>query len=338
MTSASVHAVESSDSRSLYFVAKRRVEIRRETVEIAPGETLLSSRLIGISHGTELLVYRGEAPAELPADEVLGSVEGSLAYPIKYGYMNVAETASGERYFVFHPHQDRFACNLAKAVPLPDSIETEDAVFLANMETALGVVQDARPVAGDSILVIGQGVVGMLVAELLCRSGTERVVSVDPIERRRDLSSSIGCLSIDPELPDACDRIRDLTGGRGPDIAINTSGAAEGLQLAIDVTAFEGLILEASWFGTRDVLLNLGTSFHRKRLTIRSSQVSSISPHLGPRWTKARRLTQALEYVGRLRPSRLISHRIPFSKAPEAYRLICDHPEKVLQVVLDPTA
>ncbi len=338
MASTGLRVSESADSRSLYFVAKRRVEIRREGVETGPGQTLLSSRLIGISHGTELLIYRGEAPADLPADEVLTAVGGSLAYPLKYGYMNVAATASGERYFVFHPHQDRFACDLTEAVPLPDAIETEDAVFLANMETALGVVQDARPVAGDSILIIGQGVVGMLVAELLCRFGMERVVSVDPIEKRRELSASMGCLTVDPALSDSCGLIRELTGGRGPDIAINTSGSAAGLQLAIDVTAFEGLILEASWFGTRDVLLNLGTSFHRRRLTIRSSQVSNISPRLGPRWTKERRLSRALDYVGRMRPSRLISHRIPFSKAPEAYRLICDHPEEVLQVVLDPTA
>ncbi|WP_455382753.1 zinc-dependent alcohol dehydrogenase, partial [Salinispira pacifica] len=189
----------------------------------------------------------------------------------------------------------------------------------------------------ETALVIGQGVIGLLVAELLLRCGAEQVLTTDPIPRRRELSAQIGCTAIDPGSTDCCEHIRTATQGRGPDITINTSGSSSGLQLAIDVTAFEGLILEASWYGTRSVQLDLGASFHRKRLTIRSSQVSRIGPHLSSRWSKERRLDRALRYAGEIRPSRLISHRIPLSAAASAFELIADHPEEVLQVVLDPS-
>ncbi|HUX12649.1 MAG TPA: zinc-binding alcohol dehydrogenase [Spirochaetia bacterium] len=324
------------NSRSLFFTSRRQVEIRREVVNPGRDEIVMYSDLIGISHGTELLLFRGEMPVDLPADELFSVMDGSLAYPVKYGYMNVATAASGKRYFVFYPHQDLFACKIENAVPLPDSISTDDALFLASMETALGVMQDARPVAGDSVLLVGLGVVGILIAELLHRCGVSPIIAVDPIGRRREVATAIGCETVDPGREGVCDRIREMTGGHGPDIAIDTSASADGLQLAIDVANFAGLILEASWFGTNAVLLNLGAGFHRKRLTIRSSQVSRIGPELEPRWTKNRRLARALEYVAEVRPSRLISHRFALSDAALAYALIADHPEDVLQVVLDP--
>jgi threonine dehydrogenase-like Zn-dependent dehydrogenase len=319
------------------FAAPRRVVVQRVSVTPEPGEELVESRVIGISHGTELLAYRGELPSGLESDETLSSLTGPLTYPLTYGYTNVGVAADGTRVFAFVPHQDYFACKPDDRIPLPDTVSDEDGVFLPNMETAVGIVQDLRPVFGETVLVVGLGVVGLLVCELLRRSGVYQVIACDPIERRRSLAAQAGCVPLHP-MEGAVERIAELTAGGGPDCAVNVSSNADGLQLAIDTVASEGTVVEASWYGSRTATLALGSRFHRRRLTIRSSQVSHINPDLTPRWTKLRRIEAALRLLSEVKPSRYVSHRIPLEEADQAFRLIDGHPREVVQVVLDPRA
>ena len=64
------------------------------------------------------------------------------------------------------------------------------------------------------------------------------------------------------------------------------------------------------------------------------SQVSTIDPALSGRWTRERRLEAAWRAISTLRPARLVTHRIPFSQAADAYRLIADAPQETIQVML----
>jgi threonine dehydrogenase-like Zn-dependent dehydrogenase len=95
-------------------------------------------------------------------------------------------------------------------------------------------------------------------------------------------------------------------------------------------------VVEASWYGSRQVTLDLGRAFHRKRIKLRSSQVSRIDPALTGRWDKGRRLEQVLELLQAIRPSRYISHRFALDRAHEAYELLENHPERSIQIVLEP--
>ena len=83
----------------------------------------------------------------------------------------------------------------------------------------------------------------------------------------------------------------------------------------------------------RPVALDLGGDFHRSRIRIVSSQVSTVTPELAGRWTKERRLQAALELVSRTQPSRLISHRHSLDEASQAYARACDRQSDGLQVV-----
>jgi len=322
-------------ARALYFEAPGRVELREERLQAEADRVLVRSRLIGISHGTEMLAFRGRMPAELEADAVLESLGGSLAYPLKYGYMNVGETETGNRVFAFHPHQDLFFADPKQLIDLPPDLEFADAIFLANMETALSIAHDANPRVGECVLLIGQGVVGLLTAEILARAGLSRLISVEPYTERRRASQAIGCESLEPGRQ-VRRRILECTEGRGADIAVNTSASAEGLQLAVDSLVFEGTLVEASWYGTQAVTLDLGRAFHRKRLKLRSSQVSRIDPVLTGRWDKNRRLRYVLELLRSIRPSRYITHRFGLERAQEAYELLEHHPQQSIQVVLEP--
>ena len=322
-------------ARSLYFTSPGKIELREEEICPKDGQVLVHSRLVGISHGTEMLAYHGLMPRKLESDTSLQSLSGTLEYPLKYGYINTGVTEAGKRVFAFYPHQDVFYCVPEELIELPNELDFEDALFLATMETALGIVHDAQPRFGDVLLVIGQGVVGLLTAEILSRSSAGKIISVEPFLKRRRASGHIGCLALEPN-PELQQRIFEESGGRGADIAINTSASAEGLQLAVDCLAFEGTVVEASWYGCRTVQLDLGSTFHRKRLRLRSSQVSRLDPTLLGRWDKQRRFEVVLELLKIVRPSRFVSHRFPFEKAQEAFELLDRSPEQTIQLVLEP--
>jgi threonine dehydrogenase-like Zn-dependent dehydrogenase len=323
-------------ARALYFLQPGRVGLREEPLEPEPGQVLVRSRLMGISHGTELLAFRGQMPQGLEADATLGSLPGTLEYPLKYGYSNCGLTERGERVFAFYPHQDLFYADPAELIALPEELSDKEAVFLPNLETAVGIVHDGAVRFGEKVLVAGLGVVGLLVCALLIRSGVREVIAVEPHALRREAARDLGCRVFPPEEPDLGERIKALTGGRGVDLAIDTSTSESGLQLALDTLVFEGTLVEASWFGSRKVSLELGRSFHRNRLKLVSSQVSHIGSALLPRWDKRRRLDTALELLAQLRPSRYITQRFPLKRAQEAFELIDRQPGRTIQVALEP--
>jgi threonine dehydrogenase-like Zn-dependent dehydrogenase len=98
--------------------------------------------------------------------------------------------------------------------------------------------------------------------------------------------------------------------------------------------AEEGTVVVASWYGAKPVPLQLGGHFHRGRVRLRSSQVGHLDPALAPRWDYARRLAVAQDLLATLPLDALISHRVPFAQAREAFALLDAHPEEALQVVL----
>jgi 2-desacetyl-2-hydroxyethyl bacteriochlorophyllide A dehydrogenase len=320
------------EARALWFTAPRKAEFRQEIVPTpGPGEVLVETIASAVSAGTEMLVYRGEVPHDLPLD--LPTLAGSYAFPIKYGYAaagRVLDTGSGvenlsqgDPIFVHHPHQELFVVPAQMLVRLPDDLDPVLGVFSANLETALNIVHDAPVRLGENALIFGQGVVGILVALLLKLAGADPVLVVDPLAERRKLALAAGAdMTFAPgELHD---RVMDITGGRGADVAIETSGSGAALQSAIDTVATEG---------TKPVTLALGGHFHRGRVRLRSSQVGRIDPALAPRWDRVRRMDTVLGLLGRLKLGELISHRIPFGEAPQAYTMLDERPEVALQVI-----
>jgi 2-desacetyl-2-hydroxyethyl bacteriochlorophyllide A dehydrogenase len=287
-----------------------------------------------------MLVYRGEVPQDLPLD--LPTFAGSYDFPIKYGYATVGRILDtgpgvghftpGDPVFVHHPHQEVFVVPARMPVRLPDDLDPVLGVFGANLETALNIVHDTPVRLGETALVFGQGVVGLLVALLSKSAGAEQVLVVDPLEERRRRA-------VDAGADGACgpeglkERVAGITGGRGADVAIETSGSGVALQSAIDTVATEGTVVVASWYGTKPVTLALGGHFHRGRVRLRSSQVGRSNPELALRWDRARRMDMVLSLLGRLELGQLITHRIPFEEAPEAYTLLDERPGETLQVI-----
>jgi threonine dehydrogenase-like Zn-dependent dehydrogenase len=217
-------------------------------------------------------------------------------------------------------------------VRLPDGLDPLLGVFCANLETALNIVHDTPMHLGETALVLGGGVVGLLVARLLKLGGAGAVLVVDPLEIRRELALAAGADdAFGPEVLDG--RVMETTHGRGADVAVETSGSGAALQAAIDAVATEGTVVVASWYGTKPVALYLGERFHRGRVKLRSSQVGRLNPEMGPRWDTTRRMETVIHLLDRLGPGDLITHRLPFHKAPEAYPLLDERIGEAVQVV-----
>jgi len=128
-------------------------------------------------------------------------------------------------------------------------------------------------------------------------------------------------------------RFRELSEGRGVDVAYEASSTPAALQQAVDAVARQGLVVAVSWYGARPVTLNLGGAFHRGRLRLASSQVGALDPALSPRWDHARRSRVVCDLLPALHLAELISHRFPLERAAEVYRLIDERPEETVQVV-----
>ena len=320
---------------SIWFASPHRVELREEALPaVGPRDVRVEAIASAISHGTELLVFRGQVPEGLELD--LPTLDGSFAFPIKYGYASVGRVVEsgsevplpspGELVFVHHPHQAAYVVPAEMAIRLPSSLDPMRGVFLANVETATNVVLDAAPRFRERVVVFGQGTVGLLITQLLRRTGVARITVVDPVARRRDLARRVGA---DEALASG-----DALDGADLDLAIEASGHPAALDTALRSVAFGGTVIVCSWYGTKPVSVTLGGPFHRRRLRIISSQVSTIDGALQPRWSRQRRLEVARDLLPELELTSLISHRFPIARAAEAYALLDARPEDTVQVVL----
>jgi 2-desacetyl-2-hydroxyethyl bacteriochlorophyllide A dehydrogenase len=340
---------QSLTSRALYFTAPYQVALQEECLpHPAPGRVLVQTVVSAISSGTELLIYRGQAPTDMPVDATITALSGALGFPLKYGYAAVGRVIAvgsaaerewqGRLVFAFHPHASHFLSAPAELLPVPDSLPPEEAVFLPNMETAVNFLMDGRPLIGERVVVFGQGVVGLLTTALLGRVPLSQLITLDRYAFRRGRSQELGAhASLDAGQDDVLARLQaclqEGPGAAGADLTYELSGNPAALDQAIAVTGFNGRIVIGSWYGQKRAHLDLGGGFHRSRIRLISSQVSTIAPEWVGRWTKGRRLHVAWQMLQHVRPAQLVTHRLPFEQASQAYALLDRHPEEAIQVL-----
>jgi len=337
----------SKKRRSLFFTALKQVEIREEVFPEAKAGYLEVQNLCSlISAGTEMLIYKGEISSDLSLDESLSSLTGSFAYPLKFGYSSVGEiveasanskkSKSHERMFAFNPHESGFTMQEAPELKLPDDCGTLDALFLANIETAINIVLDSDIHIGERVVVIGLGVLGLLTSALLLAHPIDGLTLLDRYESRRKAAQELGAKYVfNPDDPASLEQASKRFARHGADTVIELSGNPKALNLAMELVGKEGKIIVGSWYGKRRAEINLGSKFHRGRIKLISSQVSSINPALKGRWDRKRRFSLAWKWIEKIEPSRWITHKFPFVDAEQAYQMLDLYPEKSIAVVLE---
>lgn len=280
-------------ARAFWITSPGAGEIRSVKLpEPGPDEVLIRTLYSGISRGTETLVFRGGVPASQYAMMRAPFQEGDFPGPVKYGYLNVGVVEEGpaallgRRVFCLYPHQTAYVVPAAAVVGVPDGVPSARAVLAGTVETAVNALWDAAPLVGDRITVVGAGMIGCCVAGVLARFPGASVQLVDANPDRAGVASALG---VDFATPGQAATARDLV--------IHASATSAGLQLSMELLAPEGTVIELSWYGDRDVSLQLGGSFHSGRLSIRSSQVGAVSPARRASRTFADRLALALDLL-----------------------------------------
>ena len=350
--------------KTLYFIAPRRVEIREETLPaLGAEEVLVETTCSAISAGTEMLIYQGRFPQEtssnLDIDAVISSLRGGLKYPLEFGYAcvgRVKETGiqvdkawRDKMVFAFQPHTSHFVSRPESLFPVPDTCDPETACFLPNMETAVNLVQDAAPILGERVLVFGQGVIGLLTTSLLAEFPLDALVTADCYKLRREASLDLDVSnSLDPNSESFQKKVQEMKHTaaeqhqtnpphaytqRKFDLIFELSGNPAALNQAFALTAFSGRIIIGSWYGEKRAEIDLGGVFHRSRIKLISSQVSTIAPELSGRWDKKRRFDVAWKALERTKPKKWITHRFAMRQAEEAYRLLDENPQEAIQVI-----
>jgi threonine dehydrogenase-like Zn-dependent dehydrogenase len=173
-----------------------------------------------------------------------------------------------------------------------------------------------------------------LTTSLLAQFPLAKLVTLDRYTLRRRVSYELGAhICLDPGDEGLEKQIREHL-PNGADLAYEISGSPSALDQALIATGFAGRVVIGSWYGSKRSSLDLGRHFHRSRIRLICSQVSSIAPEFSGRWTKGRRFDVAWEMIRRLKPSRFITHRFPIQQAAEAYQLLDQNPEKTIQILL----
>ncbi|MGZ8211760.1 MAG: zinc-dependent alcohol dehydrogenase [Burkholderiales bacterium] len=339
-----------TEALAIHHVAPEKVSIAATRLPpLASGHVLIRTRYSALSAGTESLIYRGHFPSGLAQDGTIASLQGAFDYPFRYGYALVGEVMEvgagvdpalqGRHVFAFHPHQNLAVVPLCDVFPIPGHVEPRAALFLANMESAINFVMDANPVVGERAMVFGLGVVGLLTSALLSEFPLSVLIVADPVSGRRERALEWGAhRAVDPGDSALWTALQnDLNQGEPPglDLAIELSGNMRALNQAIELCGFSGRIVVGSWYGRSTEMLELGTHFHRRRIELMSSQVSTLHPRLSGRWTKARRIVVAWEAISRLQPQRLITHSLPFRDCQRAFELASRGEDGVLQVIFE---
>ncbi len=345
--------------RKLLLDGARRLRLASyDEASLRPNEVRAEAIVSGISHGTELNLYRGTAPFNdkrfdkdlrlfRPGSDHVNDAEG-LGYEwvgrvSKVG-TEVGHLEVGDLVHMLLPHRETHTFdpanwpNRGRIDPLPSGIDPEDAIFLAVAGVALQAVHDASIKVGDRVTIFGAGAIGLLAVQLARMNGASWIDVVDPLRSRRVLAATYGAdRTLDPTACDVGYEVKTAGSEPGSDVAIELSGQYEALQDALRCVRKAGLVVAGGFYQGGGTPLLLGEEWHHNRITMVSSMAVWDCPHRSyPAWSRERihRTVTDLLAQRRLTTAGMISHHIPFSDAVTAYELIDEHPDEATKVVL----
>jgi threonine dehydrogenase-like Zn-dependent dehydrogenase len=192
---------------------------------------------------------------------------------------------------------------------IPDAVSDDDAVFVADMlPTGYAGVRRGGVALGDVVVVLGTGTVGLM-AVLAARGIAREVIAVDGVDKRRSLAESLGATAVTPEQ--AASAVESASGGLGADVVIEAAGVLPALDASLELVRPQGTVSVIGAHFEPDYPLNNLLMFE-KEITLRFS--------IGDPTRDRERLLATIE-AGVMKPSEVVTHRMPLEEAPDAYRL-----------------
>lgn len=297
--------------------------------EIAPEEVRVRVRYSGVSVGTERWIVTGQRPDApfpmIPGYQNCGVVEavGSLVKNVQPG-----DRVSIGRTRVLPPihpgwsgHVGVAVANAGDAIPIPDEVSWEEAALERLAAVGLRGARMANIKPGDNVVIIGQGMIGNLLGQIV-RGWGAFVIASDRLPFRVSLSRQ---LSADIAVHADHEDIREVVKSnypRGADVVVEATGFADNIPLCLDLVREQGRILLQGWY-PGDVSFNFHQA-HLKRVTV----------HF-PCYLEGEDVILSMLARQSLRIQPLITHILPASLAAEAYRMILEEPGRIMGMILD---
>jgi 2-desacetyl-2-hydroxyethyl bacteriochlorophyllide A dehydrogenase len=321
--------------RRIAVTPANRVEIQESPMpQPGKGQVLIRTVSTLISAGTEL-----------------GSQEQKRDRNLYPGYSNAGEIIAvgeavedyqiGDRVLSLGKHA---SCVIASTEPhalarIPENVSFDEATFGVLGSVSMHGVRKARIELGEFAAITGVGLVGQLALQLASRTGCEALIAIDPCEARLQIAEKLGATHIfSPEKSGLRSQISSITANRGLDVTIEASGYPQALLYVFDLSRIGGRIVQLGSIWHRIVEVDF-MDFHLKELTLigcHQPKCPAAETVYFP-WTQQYNRRQILRMIAdkRLNVSALISHKMPYYEAEEAYRLLRDEKDKALAIVLD---
>jgi 2-desacetyl-2-hydroxyethyl bacteriochlorophyllide A dehydrogenase len=326
------------------FTAPREVALEpQEFGAPGPGQALLRTDYTLISTGTELTALTGD----FPPNSVWSNY---IRYPTGIGYSNVAtvqevgegvtQVKPGDRVGSMAAHATHAVLPVHLLWPLPDGVDSEAATFATLAEIVMGGVRRSRLMFGESVAIVGAGLLGQLAARFCAVAGAWPILLIDTAGPRLETAHRFvpAVHTLQMTADDARPEVERLTRGRMADVVFEVTGNPPAFPGAVKLARRLGrVVLLGSPRGP--VTVDLHNEVHTWSLEIIGAHNSAHPPAETPNtpWPIARHVELFLEWLraGMVDVRPLITHRYPWRQTPDAYRMLLDDRSRALGVVLD---
>jgi threonine dehydrogenase-like Zn-dependent dehydrogenase len=317
--------------KELVATAPRTPTLREyEDGPVPEGHVRIETEFGAPKHGTEMTMYRGQRGAGFPMG--LGNMCVGRITEISDG---VKDLEVGQRVAGYGSLRQTHTWRAETVLVMSDTMTWKEAVCYDPSHFALSGVRDAKLRAGDHVAVFGLGSLGQMSSQFARVSGAATVTVVDPIAARRQVAIDAGADGgLDPTTDDVEAALRELSGGRGVDIVMETSGVMAALNTGIKCLVYGGTVVYLGWPKAFPAGLDLGERAHLEVPDIIFSRACSEPNRDHPRWDFQRIMGTCWAWLsaGRFRCEGIIAPVVDFADAVEAYQDIDNHPEKSIKL------
>jgi threonine dehydrogenase-like Zn-dependent dehydrogenase len=341
--------------RRLAFVAPYEVAILEyEDAPLQAGQVRVKTEIASGKHGTTTGMFDGRAFQGQDFDQSMRlfveAPESAPRVPTPEAPWNMGTTGvgtvvevgpgvtrwkAGDRVFGIMDVRDTNVCRAERIWELGD-VDPLLALCIEPAYVSFHAVRESQVRFGDSVVVVGLGVLGLLAVRMAVLAGAETVIAVDMLPLRRAKALEMGAdYAYDPSDGDVAAKVHQANGGPGADVAIELAGVYPALQTAIRCVRVGGTVCSAGFYQGEAKGIWLGREWHHNRLTMLVPHGCGWGhpPRDYPRWDEQRAYDAlaSLMRKGKLTAQGLITPVVSFEQGPEIFHLIQRDPGKVIK-------